>query len=127
MVERVGQDQAARHQLADGRNSGLVRHVAGGEQERRVLAVEVGQLALKLDQRMIGAGDVTGAACPGTHAGCSFDHGADHLRVLSHAEVVVGTPDHDAARAGRRVPDGMGIASGDALKVGKDAVTPFVP
>jgi hypothetical protein len=75
---------------------------------------------------MIGAGDVADAARPSTHAGRSFDHGADHLRMLSHAEVVVGAPNHDAARARRRVPDGMGIAPGDALKVGKDAVTPFV-
>jgi hypothetical protein len=89
--------------------------------------VKVGQLVLKLDQWMTGAGNVARAARADAHADRGFDHGADHLRVLPHGEVVVGTPNHDAARAGRRVPDGAGIAPGDALKIGKDAVAPLVP
>ena len=35
----------------------------------------------------------------GAHPGRGLDHGADHLRVLAHAEVVVGAPDHDLTRA----------------------------
>jgi uncharacterized LabA/DUF88 family protein len=95
--------------------------------QRRLLAVQVGQLALKLDQRMIGTGDVTRAARPGAHADRGLDHGADHLRVLPHGEVVVGAPDDDAARAGRRVPDGVGIAPGDAFKVREHAIAPLIP
>ena len=97
VVPGVRQDQAVRHQLGDGRDAGLVRHIARGEDQRGFLAVQVGELALELDQRMIGAGDVAGAAGAGAHAGRGLDHGADHLRVLAHAEVVVGAPDHDVS------------------------------
>jgi hypothetical protein len=44
------------------------------------------------------------------------------VRVLTHAEVVVGAPDYDLARALRRVPDRMRKAAGDALEIGKHPV-----
>ena len=127
VVERVGQDQAVRQQLGDGRDAGLIRDIAGGEHQRGRLAVQVGELALKLDQRMIGAGDIAGAAGAGAHAGGDVDHGADHLGVLGHAEIIVGAPDHDLARPVRRMPEGVRKASGNALEVGKYAVTALVP
>ena len=98
VVVGVRQDQAVRNQLGDGRDAGLVRDIARGEDQRGGLAVQVGELALQLDQRMVGAGDVAGAAGAGAHAGRGLDHGADHLGVLAHAEIVVGAPDHDLAR-----------------------------
>ncbi len=98
VVELVRQDQAIRNQLGDGRNAGLVRDVARGEQQRGFLAVQIGQFLLQLHQRMMGAGDVAGAAGAGADARGGLDHGADHLRVLAHAEIVVGAPDHDIAR-----------------------------
>ena len=126
VVVGVRQDQAVRNELGDGRDAGLVRDIARGEDQRGRLAVQVGELALKLDQRMIGAGDVAGAAGAGAHAGRGLDHGADHLRVLAHAEIVVGAPDHDLARALRRVPDGVRKTAGDALQIGKHPVAPLV-
>ena len=62
VVERVGQDQAIRDQLGDGRDAGLVRDVARGEDERGLLAVEVGELGFEPHERMVGAGDVARAA-----------------------------------------------------------------
>ena len=47
VVQRVGQDQAVRDQLGERRDAGLVRDVARGEDQRRLLAVEVGELALE--------------------------------------------------------------------------------
>ena len=126
VVERVGQDQAVRNELCEGRNAGLVRDVAGREQQRRRLAVQIGKFLLELDQRMVGAGDIAGAAGAGADAGRGLDHGADHLRMLTHAEVVVGTPDHDVARSLRRVPGGVGKPAGDALEVGENAIAPLV-
>ena len=126
VVVGVRQDQAVRNELGDGRDAGLVRDIARGEHQRRRLAVQVGELALQLDQRMVGAGDVAGAAGAGAHARRGLDHGADHLRVLAHAEVVVGAPDHDLARALRRVPEGVRKAAGDALEIGKHPVAPLV-
>src|SRR5215469_3576002 len=75
---------------------------------------------------MIVAGDVAGASGTGAHAGRGFDHGADHLRVLAHAEIIVRAPDHDLLRSIRRMPDGVGKTPGDALEVGKHAVAPFL-
>ena len=117
VVPGVGEDQAVRQQLRDGRDAGLVRHVAGGEDERRLLAVQVGKLRLQLDQRMVGAGDVARAARARAHARRGLDHRADHLRVLAHAEIVVGAPDHDvracpAASARRRAGTGRRSAPG---------------
>ena len=89
--------------------------------------MQVGELALQLDQRMIGAGDIAGAAGAGAHAGGGLDHGADHLGVLGHAEIVVGAPDHDVARAVRRMPQRVREAAGDAFEIGKHPVTAFVP
>src|SRR5262249_4899117 len=71
-------------------------------------------------------GNVARAAGAGAHAGRGFDHGADHLRVLAHADVVVRAPDHDRARAVRGMPGRVGKTPGDALEIGKHAVAPFL-
>ncbi len=75
---------------------------------------------------MMGARDVAGAAGAGADPRGGLDHGADHFRVLAHAEIVVGAPDHDIARALRRVPDRMRETACDPFKVGKNAVAPLV-
>ena len=126
VVVGVRQDQAVRQELRDGGDAGLVRNVARGEHQRRLLAVQVGEFALELDQRMIGAGNVAGAAGAGSHPGRGLDHGADHLRMLAHAEIVVGAPDHDLARPARRMPDGVRKPAGDAFEVGENPVAALV-
>ncbi len=88
--------------------------------------MQVGELALELDQRMVGAGDVAGAAGAGAHAGCGLDHRADHLWVLAHAEIVVGAPHDDVARPLRRVPDRAREASGEPLEIGEHPVAALV-
>ena len=127
VVERVGQDQAVRQQLGDRGDAGLVRDIARREYQRGRLVVQVGELALELDQRMVGAGDVARAARAGTHARCGLDHGADHLRVLGHAEVVVRAPDHDVALALRGMPDRVGKTACNAFKIGENPVAALVP
>ena len=62
---------------------------------------------------------------PAPVAGGGVDHGADHLRVLAHAEIIVRAPDDDVFRPSRRMPHRVREAAGDALEVGKDAVAPF--
>ena len=62
VVELVRQDQAVRHQRGDGRDAGEIGDPARGEDERRLLAVQIGELRLELDDAMVGAGDVAGAA-----------------------------------------------------------------
>src|ERR1700730_2881562 len=74
----------------------------------------------------MGAGDVTGAAGAGANPGGGLDHGADHLRMLPHAEIVVGAPDHDVAGPVRGMPGGVGKSAGDPLEVRENPVAPLV-
>src|SRR5215831_3729621 len=75
---------------------------------------------------MIGAGDVAGAASAGSHAGRRLHHGADHARMLPHAEVIVGAPDHDLARTVGRMPRCARESPGHALELDEDAVASLV-
>ena len=100
MIERIAEDQAIGNELGDGRDAGLVGHVAGCEHKRGILAVQIGQLPLELDERMIGTGNVAGTAGTGAKARRCRDHGADDFGVLPHAEIIVRAPDHDIARPG---------------------------
>ena len=96
VVEGVRQDQAVRDQPRDGRDAGLVRDVARGEDEGGLLAVQVGELRLELDhadgscRRCCGCRRHPVPSAPG-----GLDHGAGHVRVLAHAEIVVRAPDRD--------------------------------
>ncbi len=127
VVPRIRQDQTVRHQPGERGDACLVRDIPGGENESGFLAVKVSKLALKLDEGMIVARDVTGAAGAGAHAGRGLDHGANHLGVLTHAEVIVRAPDHDVPGAFGRMPDGMGITAGDPLQVGKHTIPTLGP
>src|SRR6202000_1703511 len=75
---------------------------------------------------MVGARDVAGAPGAGADPGRGLDHGTDHFRMLAHAEIVVGAPDHDIARPGWAVPHRMREAACDPLEIGKHAIAAFV-
>src|SRR5438105_3573085 len=76
---------------------------------------------------MVIAGDVARAAGAGAHPGRGLDHGTDHFRMLTHAEVVVGAPDDDVFRTLRRMPHRVRKTSSNALKIGEYSITPFGP
>src|ERR1700682_4874442 len=75
---------------------------------------------------MMGAGDIAGAAGAGADPGRGLDHGAHHLRMLSHPEIVVGAPDHDVARPLGRVPHRMGKPPRDPFQIGENTITPLI-
>jgi hypothetical protein len=54
-------------------------------------------------------------------------HRGEHLRVLAHAEIVVGAPDGDLPRLAGIVADGARKAAGLTLDIGEDAVAPLAP
>jgi hypothetical protein len=62
VIPGIRQDHAVRQQPGNTRDAGLVRYIARGEDQRRFFAVQVGEFALQFDQRMVGAGNVAGAA-----------------------------------------------------------------
>ena len=88
-----------RHQPLQRGERRVVGDIGGGEEERRLLAVQVGELGLELDVIMGGAGDVAGAAGARAHLVDRLMHGGADDRVLAHAEIVVGAPHGDVADA----------------------------
>jgi hypothetical protein len=65
-------------------------------------------------------GNVARAAGAHAHARRGFDHGADHLRMLAHSELVVREPDHNRA-AGR--PGNAILRAGSARRSAQDRQT----
>ncbi len=108
---------------------GLVGDEARGEDERRRLAVQRGELALEQDVEVRRAGDVARAAGAGTHA---LDRGAGRLEddgVLAHAEIVVRAPDGDRQRRGLRARIAPGLREGARLarQIAEHPVAPLGP
>ena len=68
MVVGVREHHATRQRGGEGRQHGVVGDVTGGEHQRRVLAVQRGELRLQRDDRIVGTGDVAGAAGAGAVA-----------------------------------------------------------
>src|SRR5260370_28474293 len=62
-----------------------------------------------------------------SHPGRGLDHRADHFRVLAHAQIVVGAPDHDFSWATRRMPDREWKSPRDPFELAEDPITPRVP
>ncbi|MCY1554401.1 hypothetical protein D9M68_909700 [compost metagenome] len=128
MVELVRENDAVGQQPADRGNGRLVGNEARGKDEGGLLAVQVGQRTLQLDQRAVGARNIAGAARADAETAGGFLHGADHLGVLAHAEIIVGTPDGDFALiVGIVAIDRAREAPGDALDIGEHAITLFRP
>ena len=127
VVELVGEDQAVGQEPGDGADRCLVGDIAGGEQQGRWLAVQLGQLLLEQDVEMGGARDVARAAGPGAVAAHRLGGTRQHRLVMAHAEIVVGAPDHDVADAGRLVPAGARIATDLPFEIGEYPVAAFGP
>ena len=126
VVLLVGQDHAARQQLLQGGQRGVVGDIGRGEQQRRLLAVQVGKLGLELHVVVRRAGDVAGAAGAGAGRIERRVHGGQHGGVLAHAEVVVGAPYGDRPRAAPCEVPCRGKVAAVAPNVGEHPVAPFV-
>ena len=85
VVLGVRQHHAAGKPRGQRANGGPVAHVAGVEQQRRVLAVQVGQLLFQQHVVVVGAGDVAGAAGAGAAMVQRLVHRRQHGWVLAHA------------------------------------------
>ena len=55
--------------------------------------MQIGKLPLQLNMIMVRARDIARATSPGTTQIQRFMHRSDHVRMLAHAQVIVGTPD----------------------------------
>ena len=125
VVLLVRKDDATRQQLGQRRQRRVVGDVGGGEQQRRFLAVQVGELGLQLDVIVGRAGNVAGAARAGADRVDRLVHGGDHGGMLTHAEIVVGAPHGDRAGLGTREVLGRRKRAAAPLQIGKDTIAPF--
>src|SRR5262249_4498874 len=91
--------------------------------QRRLSAVQIGDLALEQQMHVTVARNVAGATGAGAGSPQGLLHRREHSRVLPHAEIVVRAPDGDlgadAVIKGSRKP------AAAALKIGEDAVPPL--
>ena len=124
MVAGIRQDDGIGNPCAKRRQRRPVRHVTGGEQQRRFLAVQVGQFCLQRDVMHGIARDVARPARAGAAGLYGIHHRADDIRVMGHSQIIVGTPDGDLARF-VHVVDRPGLFAALALQIGIDAVIAF--
>ena len=126
MVQRIGEDDQAGNLRAERAERRPVGDIARREDQRRFLAVQVGKLALEQNVVVGGARDIPGASRTRATVVDGLLHRLDHLGVLAHAEIVVGTPDGDFLRAIGRVARGAREIAPMALQIGKHAVAAFL-
>ncbi len=127
VVQFVGEHDAARQPRRERAQRRPVRHVAGVEQQRGFGAVQIGQLALQQHVVVVGAGDIARAAGAGAAPIDRRVHRRQHLRVLAHAEIVVGAPHRHLAAAVPVVVHRPREMTGSAFEVGKDAIASLAP
>ena len=126
MVQRVGEDDEAGDPGAERAERRPVGDIARGKDQRRFLAVQVGKLALEKNVVVGGARDIPGASRTRATVVDGVLHRLDHLGMLAHAEIVVGTPDGHFLRAVRRVARGARKIAAVTLDIGKNAVAAFL-
>src|SRR5512132_1926694 len=123
VVLRIGKNHAFGQQAAQRRQRRQVGDPAGTEQQRRLPAVQIGQLALQQHVVVIGAGDVAGAA--GTRAAPrdGLVHRRQYRGMLPHPEIVVRAPHRDLADFARAMAQCPRKTARLTLQVGEHAVT----
>ena len=127
MVQFVGQHDAIGQSPDKGRQGGFIGHVAGIEQEGRVLAMQVSQFLLEFDMIMRGAGNVAGAARTGADVIDGCVHGGENGWMLAHAEIIIGAPHGDFALFALPAVKRTGKPAPDTADIGKFAVTALRP
>ena len=122
VVLLVGEDHEPRHQPLQGGKGRIVGDIGRGEEQRRLLAMEVGKLGLELDVIVGGAGDIAGAARARAHLIDRRVHGVADHGALAHAEIVVRAPHRHFANVSPGEMIGRGIGPAAPLQIGKDPV-----
>ena len=125
MVHLVGKNHRAGNDPRQCAQRRLVGYVARGKQQGCLFAVQVGKFALQLDVEVGGAGNIAGAARAAANIVQRRVHGAQHLGVLTHAQIIVGTPDDDILLPPGGKMAGIGEIPTMALDIGKFAIPAF--
>ena len=89
VVEFVRKNHTAGEYLAKRRERRLIRDIARGKKQRRILAVKVGKLCLKIDVIMRVATDIARAARTRANVVQRLFHRRDYLGMLAHRQIIV--------------------------------------
>ena len=122
----VGEDHQPRHESLQGGEGRIVGDIGRGEEQRRLLAVQIGELGLELHMIVSCSGDIARAARARADLLDRLMHGVAHNRVLAHAEIIVGAPHRHVAGAAFGEMIGGGVSPAAALQIGEDAVAAFL-
>ena len=87
--------------------------------------MQVAQFALEQHVEMVGAGNVARTAGAGAAAVDRGVHRGQHLRMLAHAQIIVGTPDRDFLPGTVPVPGRLREMPRMALDIGEHAIAAF--
>ena len=120
VVHCVRQHDHSGHAAGQCRQRRLVRHIAGGEDQRRRAAVQICELAFEQHMGVAGSRDIAGAARAGARSAQFLRHGRQHGRVLPHAEIIVRAPHRDLGADA--VIESAREAAAAPLEIGKDPV-----
>ena len=93
MVVGVRKNRAIGQARGQGAERRPVRHIARGKEQGGLLAVQVGQFTLQQHVMMVGPGDIARSAGAGAALVQRVMHGRQHIRMLAHAQIIVGAPD----------------------------------
>ena len=126
MVQRVGIDDQARKQLGQGGQRRVIGDIGRGKDQRRLFAMQIGQLGLQPLVIDRGARDIARAARTCAGGLQRLVHRGQNLGVLAHAQIVIAAPDGDIGLGAIGfAPDCMRIVTLTPLDVDEGAVTPL--
>ena len=127
MVAFIRNHDAAGHAGGQRAERRPVRDIARGEEQRGLLVVKVGELALKQDVLMAGARNIARAAGASARSVDRLMHGGEHFGMLAHAEIIVGAPHGHFPLAAGVMEPGFGEGARDALELGEHAIAALAP
>src|ERR1700730_5419734 len=122
-VEGIGKNHHARQFARQGGQCRVIGDIAGGEDQRRLAAVQIGELALQQQMHMVVARDIARAAGTGADCAQGLLYRSQDRRMLPHAEIVVRTPHRDLGADA--VIIGARKAAAAPLEIGEHAVPPL--
>ena len=121
VVQLIADHHAVGNAPQQALEGGIVGAEAGGEHQRCLLAMPVGQARLQAGVQLVGAADVARTAGAGAVGLQRIVHLLAHGWVLGHPEVVVAAPDHDRFLVAA-LQFGQRVLATDAAEGGEGAV-----
>ena len=127
MVQCIGIDDQAGKQFWQGGKGRVIGDIGRGEQQRRFLAMQIGQFLFQPLVPNRRARDIPRTARTCTRSIKRLVHGGQNDRMLAHAKIVIAAPHGDRCLGSVGLaPDCMREMAAPPLDINESAVTPFL-